>query len=108
MDTDTEGENEPDKSALVPSQQSDITEPSSSYERLVNQDPFSPLPQATQPVHQIAETQAVDYSKPTQEVDATSILQRHDFWQGQQLVHLLQTLKVCQLFAQTRQGRLMR
>ncbi|KAI0636978.1 hypothetical protein C8Q77DRAFT_1269626 [Trametes polyzona] len=86
MDTDTEGENEPDKSALVPSQQSDITEPSSSYERLVNQDPFSPLPQATQPAHQIAETQAVDYSKPTQEVDATSILQRHDFWQGQQLV----------------------
>ncbi|KAI0336523.1 hypothetical protein GY45DRAFT_1266256 [Cubamyces sp. BRFM 1775] len=58
------------------------TEPSSSYERIANQDPFEPIPEATQPAvdETMDETQAVDYSKPSHETDPSSIVRNHDFW----------------------------
>ncbi|KAH9854224.1 hypothetical protein C2E23DRAFT_875560 [Lenzites betulinus] len=67
--------------ATQPTQSDASTEPSSSYERLVNQDPFAPLSEATQPAHvPVDETQVFDYSKPSHDADASIILQNHDFY----------------------------
>ncbi|EIW60358.1 uncharacterized protein TRAVEDRAFT_165083 [Trametes versicolor FP-101664 SS1] len=74
MDTDIEEPSQHARSDASP-------EPSSSYERLVNQDPFSPLPESTQPAHMtVDQTQVVEYSRPSYEADASSILQHHDFY----------------------------
>ncbi|KAI0831299.1 hypothetical protein BC628DRAFT_1353138 [Trametes gibbosa] len=84
IDTDTDEDHDLDMSALPPTQptQSDAsTEPSSSYERLVNQDPFAPLSEATQPAHlPTQQTQVTDHSKPAHDTDASLILRNHDFW----------------------------
>ncbi|CDO68291.1 hypothetical protein BN946_scf184799.g18 [Trametes cinnabarina] len=57
------------------------TEPSSSYERLANQDPFSPVPEATQPAHASSdETQPPDYSTPSHAVDVSSIIRDHEYY----------------------------
>ncbi|KAI0374885.1 hypothetical protein BV20DRAFT_961101 [Pilatotrama ljubarskyi] len=64
-----------------PTQSDTSTQPTSSYERLVNQDPFAPDPEVTQPAPEaMEETQAVDYSRPTHETDASSIVRNHDFF----------------------------
>ncbi|KAI8998642.1 hypothetical protein BD414DRAFT_475647 [Trametes punicea] len=83
--TDTHHEDEHGhENGTHPSQgsQSDAsTEPSSSYERLANQDPFAPLLEATQPAHDPAdEAHPVNYSGPTHVSDAQSVLREHDFW----------------------------
>ena len=74
-----------DNEDVYPSQRShsDLsTEPSSSYERIANQDPFEPIPEPTQPAgdETMDETQAVDYSEPSHETDPSSIIRNHDFW----------------------------
>ncbi|KAI9064428.1 hypothetical protein FKP32DRAFT_1649987 [Trametes sanguinea] len=73
-DDDEEQEN-----VLSHSQQSYAsTEPSSSYERLANQDPFASVPEATQPAHPTPEeTQAVDYTAPSREMGSPSIVRDH-------------------------------
>ncbi|KAI0670390.1 hypothetical protein C8Q78DRAFT_1079362 [Trametes maxima] len=84
---DTDNENDYGASGLPPTQptQSDAsTQPSSSYERLLNQDPFAPIPATTQPVHNSVvteETQAVDYSNESHpETDVQSLSIDHDFY----------------------------
>ncbi|KAI0647044.1 hypothetical protein C8Q79DRAFT_957521 [Trametes meyenii] len=84
---DTNNENDHGTSGIPPTQptQSDnSTQPSSSYERLLNQDPFAPIPATTQPVHTsliTEETQAVDYSNESHpETDVHSLTLDHDFY----------------------------
>ncbi|KAL7283385.1 hypothetical protein ACG7TL_002815 [Trametes sanguinea] len=77
--TDDEVE-ETQQNAISHSQESYAsTEPSSSYERLANQDPFASLPEATQPAHPISEEiQPVYHTAPSRETDAPSIVRGHD------------------------------
>ncbi|KAI0780946.1 hypothetical protein BD413DRAFT_463455, partial [Trametes elegans] len=81
IDTDDTHDQDDKKLSLSPRSQSDATtEPSSSYERLVNQDPFSPVIQATQPAHPtMDETQPVDYSTQSHPDDVPTLVREHDF-----------------------------